>query len=153
HERINRADVPEDRLGYLAAAGRALEIALLSTRDPMRAFSLLSGGAALLSVLYSVYVFAILLLKNKVAEGWASLSLQKARLFFLLFVVLAMLCEYISRMFSHTQARAPYFIKRETSSLSITSRSELNVVRQPSRPDPAAPGHPAGDDRASRATP
>ena len=73
---------------------------LLSSGRPLRLLTFLSIGGAGLNLLYSVYIDVVNILKDEVAEGWTSLSAQITGLFFILFLVLAVLSEYVLRIFS-----------------------------------------------------
>lgn len=76
-----------------------------------------------------LYVMTVLFVKSQVAEGWVSMSLQISGLFFLLFVVLAVLSEYIGRLFLQNQHRARYIIAEERVSESFASERLLNIYR------------------------
>lgn len=128
YERIRRAGARTD-VDYMESFGRAVTLLLLSSKRPLRWMSVGSLLGATLSVLYAVYVvLAHLLRGNELAEGWASLSLQIAGLFFVQFVILAVMSEYLIRIFAHTQNRPAYIISRESSSLVLARKSELNVT-------------------------
>jgi glycosyltransferase involved in cell wall biosynthesis len=126
YERINRSGVPLKH-DYLDAIGRAISILLLSSKRPLRLMTAGSLAGAFLSLIYGIYVVVVHVVKSDVAEGWASLSLQIAGLFFIQFVILAVLSEYIIRLFTHSQNRLPYLIARESSSLVLSRKAELNV--------------------------
>ncbi|MEM6432188.1 MAG: hypothetical protein AAF708_23320, partial [Deinococcota bacterium] len=123
----NRSGNPLDR-SYVSASYRAIRMLLLSSHEPLRFLSVLAVGGALLNVLYSLYVLAVNIFKADVAEGWTSLSLQSSFMFFLLFLILAVLSEYIGRLFIHNQNRPFYLIAREKRSLVLSRKDELNVV-------------------------
>lgn len=125
-----------DRVLKVGAPGRptlgegilkATRLLLLSSQQPLRVLSLASLAGALLNLAYSGYVVLVNIFKEKVAEGWTSLSLQNSMMFFMLFVILAALCEYTVRLFMHRQERAPYSIIREKRSLVLTRKQLLNV--------------------------
>ncbi len=101
---------------------------LLSSHEPLRFLTVLAVGGALLNVIYSLYVLAVNIFKADVAEGWTSLSLQSSFMFFLLFLILGVLSEYIGRLFIHNQNRPFYLIAREKRSLVLSRKDELNVV-------------------------
>jgi glycosyltransferase involved in cell wall biosynthesis len=127
YKRINRADQKE-RTHYWQAIGRALNLLLLSSHHSLRLRSIGSLSAASINVIYSLYVVTIALLKDEVAEGWVSMSLQISGMFLLMFVVLAILSEYVIRLFMHSQNRWPYVIVQESSSLILSKKDEPNVL-------------------------
>lgn len=95
---------------------------------PLRFVTLLSIGISLLTVIYAIYVVATRLLVDDVAEGWAALSLQVSGLFFLLSIVLAVMCEYLLQMLETTNRRPVYHIARELQSSTIDNQQDLNVI-------------------------
>jgi len=111
----------------IGGVGRALRILLLSSHRPLRLLSLAAVVGAGLNFLYSLWVVGVNLFKGDVAEGWTSLSLVLAMMFFLLFVILGVLCEYIGRLFMLGQDRPPYVIASESRSLVLARKRELNV--------------------------
>jgi glycosyltransferase involved in cell wall biosynthesis len=105
-----------------------IETLMASTVAPLRLATVLAIGASLLSLLYSVYVVAISLIKGNVVEGWVSLSLQSAGMFFLLSIVLAILSEYVFQITQRTHSRALYRVAEESSSPSFSLKERLNVT-------------------------
>jgi hypothetical protein len=74
-------------------------------------------------------VFLINLFKRDVAAGWTTLSLQNAGMFFLLFLILAVVTEYVGRILNETRERPLYYIAEEAnSSVLIAGRDRRNVV-------------------------
>ncbi|MEM7737704.1 MAG: glycosyltransferase [Deinococcota bacterium] len=127
YQGINRSGNPIDR-SYVSASYRAVRMLLLSSHEPLRFLTVLAVGGALLNVIYSLYVLAVNIFKADVAEGWTSLSLQSSFMFFLLFLILGVLSEYIGRLFIHNQNRPFYLIAREKRSLVLSRKDELNIT-------------------------
>jgi glycosyltransferase involved in cell wall biosynthesis len=127
YHRINRTNQPLQQ-SYLTALGRALRLIFLSSHHPLRLLSLISLAGAFLNILYSVYVVMVNILKEQVAEGWTTLSLQNSFMFFILFIILSVLSEYISRLFMNNQNRPFYLIKHESRSLVLKRKNEINVT-------------------------
>lgn len=124
---MERSGAPR-QVDYFDSASRAIYLLLLSSKRPLRWMTAGSLVGAILSLAYAAYVVVLHLFRgNELAEGWASLSMQVAGLFFVLFLVLAVMSEYLIRVFVHTQNRPPYLITRETSSLVLARKAELNV--------------------------
>lgn len=101
---------------------------MAATVAPLRLASMLAVGASLLSLLYSVYVIAIALFKGDVVEGWVSVSLSSAGIFFLLSVTMAILSEYVFQITQRTHSRALYRVAEEASSPSFSLKERLNVT-------------------------
>jgi hypothetical protein len=84
-----------------------------------------------------MYVIAIFIFKNQVAEGWTTLSLEVSVMFFLLFALLAVLCEYIGHILLEIKDRPLYAVSRELSSVeSIPSSVLPNVIDAVASPEP-----------------
>jgi len=66
-----------------------------------------------INLLYVVYVIAVNLFKQRVAEGWTTISLQHAVMFAFLFAILSVLCEYVGRLLTETRDRPLYFVAEE----------------------------------------
>lgn len=127
YERTPRPGAPRTAtlgVGFL----KATRILLLSSQQPLRVLALASLAGAVLNLLYSGYVVAVNIFKTRVAEGWTTLSLQNSMMFFLLFLILAALCEYTLRLFMQGQERPRYTIARESRSLVLSRKQELNVA-------------------------
>lgn len=109
------------------AVAEGLALFTASSVIPIRFVSLLCLASSSLSVLYSFYVIAVFFFNHSVAPGWTTLSLQISGLFFLMFVALAVLSEYIIQI-SNLAARRPlYHVGREFRSRRINRRTQLNV--------------------------
>ncbi|UIE37304.1 glycosyltransferase [Leptodesmis sichuanensis] len=128
YQRLNRTGLPTNQ-SYSAAISRAFRLIFLSSHYPLRLLSFTALAGAFLNVIYSFYVLFVNLFKSKVAEGWTTLSLQNSVMFFILFMILAVLSEYIARLVMTNQNRPFYFVTRESRSLVLVRKKELNVVR------------------------
>jgi dolichol-phosphate mannosyltransferase len=94
---------------------RALDVTASSSDTLIRSASLLSFGFSLLSLGYLLYTLAVFLFKADVAEGWSSLSAVLATLFFALFFILGILCEYVALISKETKSGPLYVILDEIS--------------------------------------
>ena len=86
------------------------------SRQPLRWLSLVGWGTSLLNVLYMGYTVVVYVVKKDVAPGWTTSSLQHGLMFFLLFSILAVLSEYVGRIFDQTRGRPLYFVGEEKNS-------------------------------------
>jgi glycosyltransferase involved in cell wall biosynthesis len=134
YERINRTGI-SFKPSYTIAILKAFRLIFLSSYYPLRFLSFFALTGALLNVMYSIYVIVINIFKAKVAEGWTTLSLQNSVMFFILFVILAILSEYISRLLISSQNRPFYLIVKESKSLVLLRKSQLNVFINKNIPD------------------
>jgi glycosyltransferase involved in cell wall biosynthesis len=120
------------RLKTLSEAIRlAINIVVSNTTRPLQLVSyagLALSSAYLLYIGYTVLVYAF---KSRVAEGWTTLSAQAAVGFFFLFLMLAVLSEYIGSLLAQTRERPLYFVVEERNSVVMTAdKDRRNVVDQ-----------------------
>jgi polyisoprenyl-phosphate glycosyltransferase len=95
---------------------------------PLRYASALSLGLAGLAFLGAVAVVAEKLLSGGTAPGWASLMVVQLGMFCLLFLVLAVVSEYVSRILVETKNRPLYYLREDvggTTRLHVESIVEL----------------------------
>lgn len=117
---------------------RGMRLIVATTHAPMRLATALSLFGAGANLLYSIYVVAVGLLKENVAPGWVSLSLQQSGMFFLFSVVLLVLAEYILHMMSVSSEGPKYHIAQEFTSVLLTREEKLNIEEaKKSTPGPA----------------
>jgi dolichol-phosphate mannosyltransferase len=108
---------------------RGVAMVVTNSTRPLRYVALLGMGASGLSFLYLFYVLAVALFKKHVAEGWITLSVTMAGMFFVLFMILAVIAEYIGRLLEESRDRPLYFVAEErTSSVLIPDATRRNVV-------------------------
>lgn len=117
--------VVRKRLGESIDSGMRLLVS--TTRAPMRLVTAMSLFGAVANLLYSIYVVVIGLIKDDVAPGWVSMSLQQSGMFFLISLVLLVLGEYILNMASTSNEGPLYHVGQEFSSAIMTRREKLNI--------------------------
>jgi len=103
-------------------------ILLASSIRPLRLLTLLALAASSLSLLFAVYVLGVALLKRDVVEGWISLALPMAVMFFFISTILGMLSEYIYLLAQQSGNRPAYSIVKESTSSILEIQRRLNVV-------------------------
>ena len=116
------------RRGPSHAILSGLTILLSSSSLPLRMLTLLSVTASTLSLLFAFYVVAVALLKRHVVEGWVSIALPMAVMFFFLSTILGVLSEYIYMLVQQSGNRPVYLISEESTSSVLGVRRKLNVV-------------------------
>jgi len=129
YERVARSGESRNQAGLRSAIGVGAYSLLLSSRQPLRILTMMSVAGAGVNLLYSAFIVIINLVKEDVTDGWTSLSLQITGLFFILFLVVGVLSEYVLRIFMAQQNQLPYIITRETSSFEHLRKRDLNVVQ------------------------
>lgn len=106
---------------------RGLRLLVSTTHAPLRVVTSLSLFGAAANVIYSIYVLTIALLKEAVAPGWVSMSLQQSGMFFLISLVLLVLGEYILHMASIGNGAPRYHVGQEFTSVRMMRREKLNI--------------------------
>ena len=112
---------------FMDSVDYGIRLLTSTTRAPMRLVTMLSFVGASANLLYSFYVVAVALLKEDVAPGWISLSLQQSGMFFLMSLVLLVLGEYILQMASLASEGPGYHVAQEFTSANMTRLKKLNV--------------------------
>jgi len=111
----------------LESIDRGLRLLASTSKAPMRIVTFLTLFGALSNLFYSAYVLVVGLFKDNVAPGWISLSLQQSGMFFLISLVLFVLCEYILNYSIVGNEGPAYHVAREFTSARMTRRDKLNV--------------------------
>lgn len=120
---------PDD--GVRTKVDRGLTILVNSSIAPLRLVSYLGIVAAVLNLLYAGYVVAVNLFLSHVAEGWTTLSLQISVMFFFMFLVLVVLCEYVGRTLGEAVDRPLYHVLEERNgSALVPFHDRPNVLKE-----------------------
>jgi glycosyltransferase involved in cell wall biosynthesis len=107
----------------------ALEIITSLSSHPLRFITWLGVMAALINLAYAVYVVILNLTASSLAEGWTTLSLQASVMFFFLFVILAIMSEYLGSILAESRQGSPYHVIEElTSTVGIADETRRNVT-------------------------
>jgi glycosyltransferase involved in cell wall biosynthesis len=115
-------------------AERALDIAIAHSRHPLRLVSRIGLSLSALNLVYALYIMLVYALKSDVEAGWTTMSMQMTGMFFFLFLILAVLCEYVGRILEETQERPLYYVmNEETSSVLLENSIESSVVEMGGR--------------------
>jgi polyisoprenyl-phosphate glycosyltransferase len=107
---------------------RATSILLASSARPLRLLTVMALLASFLSLLFAGWVMGVAIFKHNVVEGWISLALPMAVIFFLMSTMLGVISEYLYMLAQHSGNRPVYSIVKESTSSIIHARAALNVV-------------------------
>ena len=118
------------RRGLTRTVLSSITVLLSSSVAPLRLLTLLTVAVSLLSLAYAIYVVAVALLKRNVVEGWVSIALPMAVIFFFISTILGVLSEYIFRVVQHTRNAPVYLISGESTSSTSELNARLNVVQR-----------------------
>lgn len=111
------------------AISEGISILVSHSAVPLRLVSQIGVLAASLNLMYVLYVVFVNLVKQEVAEGWTTLSLQIAVMFFFVFLNLTILAEYIAHIAQESQDRPLYHIREDRSSaVRISDPERRNVA-------------------------
>ncbi len=116
------------RRGGSPAILSGLTMLLSSSSLPLRMLTLTSMLASTLSLLFVFYVVAVALFKRHVVEGWISIALPMAVMFFLMSTILGILSEYIYMLARHSGNRPVYLISKESTSSVLEVQRKLNTI-------------------------
>lgn len=124
------ASSPSRRRSFRSGTVEALETITSYSTHPLRVVSWFGVSASFLNLIYAFYVLVINLLHKNVAEGWTTTSLQLSGMFFLLFLGVVILSEYINRILSEQRNDQKYLVDDEFSStVSIADTERKNVTK------------------------
>ena len=110
----------------LANAGHMI----VSNSDrPLRIAAIMAAGIGILDFSYLIYIVGTKFLLSNVESGWASTNFFNAVMFGVMFLVLAVLCEYMAEMRSEVKSRPLYVVQGELQSNVMLANAETrNVV-------------------------
>jgi glycosyltransferase involved in cell wall biosynthesis len=128
-------ELPDTSLPYSYTEKRklpskAIDILANNSSHPLRVVSYFGIFAGLLNITYAFYVVLINISKEDIEKGWTTTSLQSSIMFFLLFIILAILSEYIGKILVESRKEPPYNIINELSStISLADETRRNVTK------------------------
>jgi glycosyltransferase involved in cell wall biosynthesis len=125
---VDRGGGPRRR-GIAEAIGLAAAIIISASPHPLRMASWLGVLASVLNLLYVVYIVVVYLVKQDIAPGWTTLSMQSAGMFFFVFLILTVMSEYIGHILAETTNRPLYHVLEERTSASLVAEAgRRNIV-------------------------
>lgn len=119
---------PPRQLGLPASVRLAVDIIIANSTHPLRLASGLGLAAALLDLLYGIYIVVIYLFKDDVVEGWVTQSMQTAIMFFFLFLLLSVISEYLVRLLDEVKQGPLYFVAEEKQSSVLIFEERSNIA-------------------------
>ncbi len=115
--------------GLFSAAHDAVEMVTSYSVRPLRVVSATGIAVAALNLLYAIYVVVTFLSADGVERGWTTTNLQLAVMFFVLFLSLAVISEYIARLLAESRREPAYFVMEElTSDRLLADETRRNIV-------------------------
>lgn len=114
---------------FFGALSGRVQMIIAHSLFPLRLAGVLGVAGSLANIVYLVYIFGVALFKRRIVEGWITSSLLNTTMFFTLFVILAILSEYMGRILEESKDQPAYFVESEMgSSVSTYDQHRLNVV-------------------------
>lgn len=108
---------------------QALEIAVNYSSHPLRFVTWLGAIAGAVNVVYAFYVVALNLTQANLTEGWTTTSLQLSLMFFVLFLIMVILAEYIGRILAETRRESYFVVDERSSQVSLADENRTNVEK------------------------
>lgn len=128
-------DAPGPGLGE--SLSLAINVIVSASKHPLRMVTWFGILAGLLNALYVGYVVLVYFLREHVAEGWTTMSLQQALMFLFVFIILTILSEYVGQILDETQHRPLYYTLEERNSrVMLADGDRYNVVNDPVGDEP-----------------
>jgi hypothetical protein len=110
------------------SVARAFRSIVVTSSLPLRAAIFLGCIGATGSIFYSGYTFAIYFFASAVQPGWTTLSLFVSGMMLLLFIILALIAEYILQIHSRMPLQRRYNVTREVRSLLTRNEHRRNLI-------------------------
>ncbi|MCC6717875.1 MAG: glycosyltransferase [Acetobacteraceae bacterium] len=107
---------------------KAVDLLFSTSARPLRIITLMSLGISVLSLCYALYSVLIYVVRDDVARGWTSLSLQISGLFFLVCIILAVMSEYLLQVLEATTHHPRYHIASQRHSTTMDIARPRNVI-------------------------
>lgn len=98
-----------------------IDILVNNSQRLIRMATILSLGSSIFNFFYIFYVFGVYLFKVNIAQGWTSSNIYSSVVYFVLFLVLAVIGEYIRIILQNQKDTPLYEIIDEKSSVALFS--------------------------------
>lgn len=106
---------------FLENVNFTIDVLVSYSHRLIRMATILSLSTAIINLFYIVYILGIYFFKDNVAQGWTSSNIYNSTIYFVLFLVLAVIGEYV-RMIMQNQKNTPFYeITDEKSSVALFS--------------------------------
>jgi polyisoprenyl-phosphate glycosyltransferase len=114
----------------LSGIQQGLKLIVFNSTKPLQWIGILGIVGSLSAFIFSIYSIVLNLFKNNVVEGWVSMVFFSSFLFMILFIILAILGEYIARLFNESGNQQSYYISSEEVSAVMLDEDRFNVLYQ-----------------------
>lgn len=104
-----------------------LNIIILNSMMPLLLARYLGIFAGVFNIFLVMHMFILIFLYGDSGQGWINASLVNTSMFFLIFVMLTIMIEYIGRVLNEPKEQPLYFVAEELNSLVVAETNQLNV--------------------------
>jgi glycosyltransferase involved in cell wall biosynthesis len=113
------------------ALGLAINMTVANSTQPLRLVSLMGLAMSGLSGLYVAYALLARLFFASPGDGWMTPQVLASIMFMFVFLILAVLCEYVDRLLGEVVDRPLYFVLEErASAVLLVDEHRKNVVTE-----------------------
>lgn len=135
YAQVSRRSPPRKRpmLSLVSGAGNMI----VSNSDrPLRIAALVSASMGVMGFVFILYILAVRLFWSDVEPGWATALIFDSAMFGVMFLVLAVVCQYLAEMRGEIKSRPLYVIQAELQSDVMPGGDEIrNIVTHEDRAD------------------
>jgi glycosyltransferase involved in cell wall biosynthesis len=108
----------------------ALEIVTSYSTHPLRFVTWLGFLASFINIIYAVYILILNIVNSRLEPGWTSISMQLSFMFFILFIIMIILTEYIGRILAESYREPNYVVADElVSTVALADPNRRNVTK------------------------
>jgi ABC-type dipeptide/oligopeptide/nickel transport system permease subunit len=101
---------------------------VFNSTKPLRWISGLGVLGSMMAFSFSLYSLVIHYFKETVIEGWTTMVLFTSLLFMIMFIILAFLGEYLSRLLDDRNEQSDYTVSFEKNSSVMLNEKRENVI-------------------------
>ena len=120
----------QHRETFPQAFSRSISMLVFNSIKPLRIINFVGLIGSIMAIVFISYSILVRLWKSDVIEGWTTLILFMSIQFFLLFLILAFLGEYVVRLLVEREERNSYNVQSEKHSSVMIDIDRLNIKKQ-----------------------
>jgi polyisoprenyl-phosphate glycosyltransferase len=140
YKRIQRRE-PERQREPFGLVRDCVSMIVSNSLRPLRYAGAIAGVSSLVNMGYLGYVLFMRIFISGIQPGWAAIAFQNSAMFAVLFLVAAVMCEYMARVLGEVKNRPLYYIAFEKqSSVMVNDTNVLNVVYDEDKVQPGDSG-------------
>jgi hypothetical protein len=118
---------PTPKKSILNSISELFKVLVFNSIKPLRVMTGAGILGSLLAFLIAVYSFVMRIISDDVVTGWTSLVMIISLMFFLLFIILSFLGEYMARLLEQQSNHESYWVTSERNSSVMLEETRYNV--------------------------